>query len=122
MKKEKENMEDIIKEDVKLAVDASPCIIRFDGETLFELNKGKMLKRDRMAALVNINGETYLLGVPPLASSTGEGQILGVIDLIKEYQLASKTRGISFDTTSSNTETNKGSVSRIFKEMDKYLL
>ena len=75
-----------------------------------------------MAVLVNINGETYLLGVPPLASSTGEDQFLGVMDLIKEYQLTSKTRGICFDTTSSNTETNKGSVSRISKELNKCLL
>ena len=38
-----------------------------------------------MAVLVNINGETYLLGVPPLVSSTGEDQFLGVMDLIKDY-------------------------------------
>ena len=36
-----------------------------------------------MAVLVNINGETYLLGVPPLVSSTGEDQFLGVMDLVK---------------------------------------
>ncbi|XP_065656779.1 uncharacterized protein LOC136082191 [Hydra vulgaris] len=124
MKKENENMAKISKEDVKAALDASPhpCIIHFDGKTLFELNKGKMLKRDRMAVLVNINGQTYLLGVPPLASSTGEDQFLGVMNLIKEYQLTSKTRGICFDTTSSNTGTNKGSVSRISQELGKYLL
>ncbi|XP_065660341.1 uncharacterized protein LOC136084121 [Hydra vulgaris] len=124
MKKENENMAKISKEDVKAAIDASPypCIIHFDGKTLFELNKGKMLKRDRMAVLVNINGQTYLLGVPPLASSTQEDQFLGVMNLIKEYQLTSKTRGICFDTTSSNTGTNKGSVSRISQELDKYLL
>ncbi|XP_065657658.1 uncharacterized protein LOC136082397 [Hydra vulgaris] len=124
MKKENENMAKISKEDVKAAIDASPypCIIHFDGKTLFELNKGKMLKRDRMAVLVSINGQTYLLGVPPLASSTGEDQFLGVMNLIKEYQLMSKTRGICFDTTSSNTGTNKGSVSRISQELDKYLL
>ncbi|XP_065657999.1 uncharacterized protein LOC136082521 [Hydra vulgaris] len=124
MKNENENMAKISKEDVKAAIDASPylCIIHFDGKTLFELNKGKMLKRDRMAVLVNINGQTYLLGVPPLASSTGEDQFLGVMNLIKEYQLMSKTRGICFDTTSSNTGTNKGSVSRISQELDKYLL
>ncbi|XP_065675391.1 uncharacterized protein LOC136091613 [Hydra vulgaris] len=93
MKKENENMAKISKEDVKAAIDASPypCIIHFDGKTLFELNKGKMLKRDRMAVLVNINGQTYLLGVPPLATSTGEDQFLGVMNLIKEYQLMSKT-------------------------------
>ena len=51
-----------------------PC---FDGKTLFELNKEKMLKRDRMGVLDKINEETYLLGVPPLASSTGEDQFLG---------------------------------------------
>ena len=44
------------------------------------------------------------------------------MDLIKDYQLTSKTRGICFDRTPSNTGTNKGSVSRISKELDKYLL
>ena len=87
-------MATITKEDIKVAIDTSPypCIIHFDGKTVFELNKGKILKRDRMAVLVNINVETYLLGVPPIASSTGEDQFLGVMDLIKEYQLTSKTR------------------------------
>ena len=115
MKKENENISIITKEDVKVAIDASPypCIIHFDGKTLFELNKEKMLKRDRMA---------FLLGVLPLASSIGQDQFLGVMDLIKEYQLASRTRGVCFDTTSSNTGTNKGSVSRISEELDKYLL
>ena len=75
-----------------------------------------------MAVLVNTNGETYLLRVPQLALSTGEDQFLGVMDLIKEYQHTSKTRGICFDTTSSNTGTNKGSVSTISKELDKYFL
>ena len=78
-KKENENMSIIKKEDVKQAINASPypCINHFDSKTFFELNKEKILKRDRMAVLVNINGETYLLGVPPLASSTGEDQFLG---------------------------------------------
>ena len=89
MKKEDENMATIIKADVKLAIDASPypCIIHFDAKTLFELNKGKILMRDRMAVLVNINGEAYLLEVPPLASSTGEDHpMLGRIkDQFPEY-------------------------------------
>nr|XP_047139164.1 uncharacterized protein LOC124815070 [Hydra vulgaris] len=63
MKKENKHISTIAKEDVKVAIDASPypCIIHFDGKTLFELNKRKILKRDRMAVLVNINGDSYLL-------------------------------------------------------------
>ena len=49
-----------------------PCIVHFDGKTLIDLNKGKTIKTDRLAVLVNIECETHLLGVPPLPSSSGK--------------------------------------------------
>ena len=49
-----------------------PCMVHFDGKTLTKLNKGKTIKTDTLAVLVNIEGETHLLGVLPLPSSSGE--------------------------------------------------
>ena len=56
----------ISKEDVQQAMNESPypCIVHFDGKTLTVLNEGKAIKTDRLAILVNIEGETHLLGVP----------------------------------------------------------
>ena len=90
------------------------CIVHFDGKTLIELNKGKTIKTDRLAVLVNIEGETHLVGVPPLPSSSGEDQCNGVMDLLKEYNLEPKVGGICFDTTASNTGLKKGSLIWIF--------
>ena len=69
----------ISKEDVQQAINESPypCIVHFDGETLIELNKGKTIKTDRLAVLVNIEGETHLLGehVRRQARARGGGQL-----------------------------------------------
>ena len=42
--------------------------------------------------------------------------------ILEEYDLISKVCGLCFDTTSSNTGSNKGSVIKIAREVDKYLL
>ena len=99
-----------------------PCIVHFDGKTLIELNKGKTIKSDRLSVLVNIEGETNLLGVPPLPSSSGDDQSNGVMDLLKEYKLESKVGGICFDTTASNTGLKKGSLIRISNKIGKFHL
>ena len=68
MKKTAEETAEIAKLDAKKAVEESPypCIIHFDGKTLFEMNQGKRLKNERLAVLVNIEGESHLLEVPAL--------------------------------------------------------
>ena len=104
-------MSTLAKLDVKNTIEASPYsfFIHFDGKTLYKINAGKKFKIDRPAVLVNIEGETHLLGVPPLPSSSGEDQYIGVIDLLKEYKLESKVGGLCFDTTASNTGIRKSS-------------
>ena len=74
MKSNNHNICMVSKEDVQQAMNESsyPCIVHFDGKALIELNKEKTIKTDRQAVLVNIEGETHLLGVPPLPSSSGE--------------------------------------------------
>ena len=108
--------------DIKAALKASkyPPIIHFDGKTLFELKKGKRFKNDRLAVLLNIDGEVYLLGVPSLASSSGEDQYKGVMNLLKDNKTQGKIGGMCFDTTSSNTGTKKGSFFRIANNIDFY--
>ncbi|XP_065679431.1 uncharacterized protein LOC136093970 [Hydra vulgaris] len=124
MKLANENISTLAKEDVKKAIEASPypCIIHFDGKTLYEINAGKKFKIDRLAVLVNIEGETQLLGVPPLTSSSGEDQYTSVMNVLKEYKLESKVGGLCFDTTASNTGIKKGSVVKISNNLNKYLL
>ena len=58
MKKTAKDTAEIAKLDIKKAVEKSryPCIIHFDGKTLFEMNQGKRLKNERLAVLVNIAG------------------------------------------------------------------
>ena len=65
IKKTAEETAEFAKLDVKKAVQESPypCIIHFDGKTLFEMNQGKRLKNERLAVLVNIEGESHLLQV-----------------------------------------------------------
>ena len=71
---------------------------------------------------LNIEGETHLLGVPPLTSSSGEDQCTSVMNLIKEYKLESKVGGLCFDTTASNTGIKKGSIVKISNNLNKYIL
>ena len=77
---------------IKAALKASkyPPIIHFNGKTLFELKKGKRFKNDRLAVLLNIDGEVYLLRVPSLASSSGEDQYKGVMNLLNDYETQGK--------------------------------
>ena len=114
----------ISKEDVQQAINESPypCIVHFDGKTLIKLNKEKTIKTDRLVVLLNIEGETHLLGVPPLPSSSGEDQCNGVMDLLKKYNPESKVGQICFDTTASNTGLKKGSLIRISNNMGKHFL
>ena len=72
--------------------------------------------------LVNIEGVSHLLGVPALPSSSGEDMYIGIMKILEEYDLISKVCGVCFDTTSSNIGSKKGSLIRVAREVDKYLL
>nr|XP_047138573.1 uncharacterized protein LOC124814698 isoform X1 [Hydra vulgaris] len=124
MKKTAKDTAEIAKLDIKKAVEKSryPCIIHFDGKALFEINQGKRLKNERLAVLVNIEGVSHLLGVPALPSPSGENMYIGIMKILEEYDLISKVCGVCFDTTSSNTGSKKGSLTRIAREVEKYLL
>ena len=109
----------ISKEDVQQAMNESPypCIMHNDGKILIDLNKEKKLKTVRVAVLVNIEGETLFLEVPPIPPSSGEDQWNCVIDLLKKYNLGSKVGGICFDSTASNNALKKCSLIRISNNM-----
>ena len=124
MKQTAHEMAVIAKEDVELSIKASPypCMIHFDGKTLFESNNEKKLKHDRLAVLATIDNESHLLGVTPVPTSSGEDQYNGVMKPLKEFNLESKIELLCFDTTSSNTGIHKGSLIRISTELNKYLI
>ena len=124
MKKAHKEMAAVAKETLKDAVSKSEfaSVLHFDGKTLHELAKGKSFKYDRLAVLVSTEGESYLLGVPPLESSTGEKQFTAINDLVNEYEVKDKVVGLCFDTTSSNTGLDKGACYRFLRELDRDLL
>jgi len=124
LKKANKEFASIAKEDIKAAVNYSqfPCIVHFDGKTLYEINKGKKFKNERLAVLVNIKGGSCLLGVPALPASTGEDQYNGVMKLLDEFSIKNKVGGLCFDTTSSITGIHKGALTRICNELGRTLL
>ena len=91
-------------------------------KTLYEINKGKKFKNERLAVLVNIKGGSCLLGVPALPASTGEDQYNGVMKLLDEFSIKNKVGGLCFDTTSSITGIHKGALTRICNELGRTLL
>jgi hypothetical protein len=54
------------------------------------------------------SGTEQLLGILKLADGTGKSQAEAVLSLAREWDLAHRVVGLSFDTTASNTSPSKG--------------
>ena len=63
-----------------------------------------------------------LLGVPKLASGTGQAQAGAVIECLDDWNLRSKIKGLCFDTTSSNTGRHSGACTLIEKALEQNVL
>ena len=57
---------------------------------------------ERLVVLVSADGDSHLLGVPALKSSSGADQMQGVMKLIEEYDLKLNITGLCLITLSSN--------------------
>lgn len=65
-------------------------------------------KVDRIAVLISYNGSTKFLGAPKINSSTGENIAEVVYDRLRHWNLLDKIKGLSYDTTASNTGIDNG--------------
>ena len=101
-------------------------VVHWDSKLLPALTGAE--KVDRLAILVSGKdiprpGETsQLLGVPNIASSTGEEQANAVVRTLKDWKLDERIVGMSFDTTPSNTGRRSGACIKIEAALDKDLL
>ena len=98
-------------------------VIHWDGKLLpCLLDKTESV--DRLPVLVTdiLSGETQLLGVPSLASGTGENQAIAVYEVLQEWGLHDKIAGFCFDTTPSNTGHRSGACVRLEKLLGQSVL
>ncbi|XP_065639732.1 uncharacterized protein LOC136072540 [Hydra vulgaris] len=100
----------------------SPIILHFDSKIVKELTDGKELQLHRLAVLIRIKGQTELLGIPHLTSSTGEEQKTAILKLLNQFEIIDKFHGCVFDTTNFNTGKQKGVCIKLATEVEMPLL
>lgn len=66
------------------------------------------IKVERIAVLVSYNDTAKFLGAPKIPSSTGKNIATAVYNLLNAWNIADRVTGMGFDTTSSNTGSQKG--------------
>lgn len=97
-----------------------PLVVHWDGKILPEIcGRGEV---DRLPVLVSGDGIEKLLGVPKLATGTGENEAKAVYDLVEQWQLSAKVQAMSFDTTSVNTGRFSGVCVRLESMLNRELL
>ncbi|GBM69052.1 hypothetical protein AVEN_155525-1 [Araneus ventricosus] len=62
-----------------------------------------------------------MLSVAKLPSATGEAQVQAIYNALNEWDIADKVIGMSFDTTSANTGTDKGACVLSKEKLEKKL-
>lgn len=77
---------------------------------------------DRLAVYVSGSGNTKLLGVPKIVSSTGEAQAEAIFQLLKEWNLENQISFMCFDTTASNTGVYKGATVLLQQKLSTKLI
>ena len=97
-------------------------ILHFDGKIVQDYTDGKRLVRERVAVSINLEKENTLLGIPFCTDSTGESQSEAIKELIVQYELKDKIKGLVFDTTSTNTGKENGVCARISNYLQQPIL
>lgn len=95
-------------------------IAHFDGKIMQDLT-GRS-KVDRIAVLVSFSGTTKFLGAPKIDSSSGENIAAVVYQRLQQWNIVDKVKGLSFDTTASNTGINAGAVALLENKMARNLI
>lgn len=65
-------------------------------------------KVERIAISVSFNGTSKFLGAPKVASSSGENIADIVYERLREWKIVDQVKGLSYDTTSTNTGIKTG--------------
>jgi hypothetical protein len=97
-----------------------PLVVHWDGKILPEISG--LGEVDRLPVLVSGDGIDKLLGVPKIASGTGEQQSKAVFDLLEFWNVTNKVQAMSFDTTSVNTGKINGVCVRLENMIDRELI
>jgi len=81
-------------------------------------------KVDRLPVLVSslVTRDTKLLGVPKLASGSGQAAVDAVFELLKSWQSDTVVVGMCFDSTASNTGRTNGACTLLEKAVGRNLL
>lgn len=108
-----ENLKAELKRDV-------PLTIHWDGKLIQDITGDEIV--DRLPILVSGNGVDQLLGVPKLASGTGENMATAVYKMILEWNISSQIKCMCFDTTASNTGRKNGSCVLLEQKLGNDLL
>lgn len=95
-------------------------LLHFDAKLMLDLTGPS--KVDRIAVLVSYNGTTKFLGAPKINSGTGENIAEVVYQRLCQWNIIDQVKGVSFDTTSSNTGTKSGAVVLLEEKMNRKLM
>ncbi|XP_050704488.1 uncharacterized protein LOC126989930 [Eriocheir sinensis] len=97
-----------------------PLVLHWDGKMLPTITGNR--SEDRIAILVSGKGQEKLLGIPKIPAGTGAEIARVCIECIREHHLSDRIKGLSFDTTSSNTGIHAGACTKIEDALEKQLL
>lgn len=95
-------------------------VIHWDGKMLQDLIGRTMV--ERIAVLASYNGTSKFLGAPKVLSSSGANISDVVYQKVVEWGIADQVKGISYDTTASNTGKNIGAAVLLQKKIGQKLI
>jgi hypothetical protein len=103
----------------KFPVDVT-VVIHWDGKLMEDLTSNQHI--DRLPVIATGEGISQLLGVPKIASGTGEAQAVAVKRLLDEWNLSDRVGALCFDTTASNTGKKVGACVLLEKKLQRNVL
>ena len=109
---------------IKNEFQASKSVVHWDNKLLPDITSVDTNHVDRLPVLISslIDGSTKLLGVPKLASGSGQAAGEAVLELLKLGQCDSLVIGMRFDTTAANTGQKNGACTLLERAIGRDLL
>ena len=97
-----------------------PLTIHWDGKLLEDICSRQIV--DRLPILVSGAGVDQLLGVPKLASGTGQASAAAVFEAAVAWNITDNVKCMCFDTTSVNSGPRNGACILLEQKLDKDML
>ncbi|GBM50933.1 hypothetical protein AVEN_36800-1 [Araneus ventricosus] len=91
--------------------------VHWDGKLLPAITRNK--KVDTLPVIISANGQGHLLGVPQLASCSGDDMSAAICNLLAENKLLDIVQALCCDTTESNTGRIKGACVLLERKLGK---